>query len=136
MLAKPRQRRLRVFAFRHDRGIPPELSSQEIGRGLRPRLHPQRPEQRAFHQRWRSARYRSTADRPTSYALTPSDRLVAGRRVIRLGDLSRPTITLYRPRKEIDPASLQGVPGAAVLIAAGRGYQILTWDLEGPEIAE
>jgi hypothetical protein len=59
----------------------------------------------------------------------PSDHLVAGRRVIRLGSVSRPTITLYRPSHEIDT-------GAAVLIAPGGGYQILAWDLEGTEIAE
>jgi acetyl esterase/lipase len=59
----------------------------------------------------------------------PSDNLVAGRRVIRLGTVSRPTITLYRPSHEIDT-------GVAVLIAPGGGYQILAWDLEGTEIAE
>jgi acetyl esterase/lipase len=59
----------------------------------------------------------------------PSDHLVGGRRVIRLGNVSRPTITLYRPNKEIDT-------GAAVLIAPGGGYQILAWDLEGTEVAE
>lgn len=59
----------------------------------------------------------------------PSDGFVGGRRVIRLGSVSRPTITLYRPNKAIDS-------GAAVLIAPGGGYQILAWDLEGTEIAE
>jgi acetyl esterase/lipase len=59
----------------------------------------------------------------------PDDRSVGGRRVIRLGNVSRPTITLYRPKKEIDT-------GAAVLIAPGGGYNILAWDLEGTEISE
>jgi acetyl esterase/lipase len=66
---------------------------------------------------------------PEQDVTKPGDNLVGGRRVIRLGNVSRPTITLYRPNKEIDS-------GAAVLIAPGGGYQILAWDLEGTEIAE
>lgn len=66
---------------------------------------------------------------PEQDVTKPSDNLVGGRRVIRLGNVSRPTITLYRPKKEIGT-------GAAVLIAPGGGYQILAWDLEGTEIAE
>jgi acetyl esterase/lipase len=72
---------------------------------------------------------------PEQDATGPTDRLVGGRRVIRLGNVSRPTITLYRPKKEIDPPAARA-PGAAVLIAPGGGYQILAWDLEGTEIAE
>src|SRR4051794_4735879 len=59
----------------------------------------------------------------------PDDRSVGDRSVIRLGNVSRPTITLYRPTRESDT-------GAAVLIAPGGGYNILAWDLEGTEIAE
>jgi acetyl esterase/lipase len=55
--------------------------------------------------------------------------LVAGQRVIRLGNVSKPTLTLYRPPKEKDT-------GAAVLVCPGGGYSILAMDLEGTEICE
>jgi len=50
------------------------------------------------------------------------------RKVIRLTDVSEPTITLYRA-----PAGKAN--GAGVLIAPGGGYNHLAWDLEGTEIA-
>jgi acetyl esterase/lipase len=59
----------------------------------------------------------------------PEDALIAGKRVIRLGNVSRPTLSIFRPPKEKDT-------GAAVLIAPGGGYNILAWDLEGEEVAE
>jgi acetyl esterase/lipase len=55
--------------------------------------------------------------------------LVAGQRVIRLGNVSKPTITLYRPAKEKDT-------GAAVVVCPGGGYSILAMDLEGTEICD
>ena len=60
---------------------------------------------------------------------TPADNLVAGKRVIRLGGVSRPTITVYRPPAERDT-------GAAVLVFPGGAYRILALDLEGTEICE
>ena len=48
--------------------------------------------------------------------------------VIRLTNVTRPTITLYRPRPEKNT-------GAAVLICPGGGYHILAMDLEGEEVA-
>jgi acetyl esterase/lipase len=57
----------------------------------------------------------------------PKDGLVAGRSVIRLGNVSKPTLTLYRPPKEKDT-------GASVLVCPGGGYSILAMDLEGTEI--
>ena len=51
------------------------------------------------------------------------------RKVKRLTDISKPTITIYRPAKDKDT-------GAAVLIAPGGGYAILAWDLEGTEVAQ
>jgi acetyl esterase/lipase len=57
----------------------------------------------------------------------PTDRLIAGRPIIRLGNVSIPTITLYRP----DPAK---DTGAAVIVCPGGGYNILALDLEGTEI--
>jgi len=58
-----------------------------------------------------------------------SDARVAGRRVIRLGSVSKPTLTIY-------PAPANGNTGAAVLVCPGGGYHILAWDLEGTEVCE
>lgn len=55
--------------------------------------------------------------------------LVAGKSVIRLGNVSQPTLTIYRPTKDKDT-------GAAVIICPGGGYNILAYDLEGSEICE
>ncbi len=57
------------------------------------------------------------------------DGLVSGQRVIRLGNVSKPEITLYRPAKEKDT-------GAAVIVCPGGGYNILAMDLEGTEICD
>jgi acetyl esterase/lipase len=59
----------------------------------------------------------------------PSDNLIAGRRLIRLGNVSSPTITIYQP----DPARNTG---AAVVVCPGGGYNILAMDLEGTEVCE
>lgn len=56
----------------------------------------------------------------------PSDGLVAGRSVVRIGNVSQPTLTLYRPSADRDT-------GAAVLVCPGGGYNILAMDLEGTE---
>ncbi|MBI4658889.1 MAG: hypothetical protein HY735_08605 [Verrucomicrobia bacterium] len=55
-----------------------------------------------------------------------TDRDVAGRPVIRLWNVSKPTITIYRPPIANDT-------GAAVVVCPGGGYNILAWDLEGTE---
>lgn len=59
----------------------------------------------------------------------PGEGLVGGKPVIRLGNVSHPTLAVFRPAKEKDT-------GAAVLIAPGGGYHILAWDLEGEEVAQ
>jgi acetyl esterase/lipase len=59
----------------------------------------------------------------------PSEGLVAGRRLIRLGNVSRPTISIHRPPREKDT-------GAAVLVCPGGGYHILALDLEGSEVCD
>lgn len=51
------------------------------------------------------------------------------RQVIRLTNVTRPTIAVYRPAKEKDT-------GAAVLICPGGGFHVLAMDLEGTEVAE
>ena len=58
-----------------------------------------------------------------------SDGLIAGRRLIRLGNVSKPTLTVYRPAKDKDT-------GAAVVVFPGGGYNILALDLEGTEVCE
>jgi acetyl esterase/lipase len=55
--------------------------------------------------------------------------LVAGKSVIRLGNVSQPTLTVYRPAKDKDT-------GAAVIVCPGGGYNILAYDLEGSEVCE
>lgn len=55
--------------------------------------------------------------------------LVAGKRVIRLKNVTSPTITVYHPAKDKDT-------GASVIVCPGGGYHILAMDLEGTEICE
>jgi len=59
----------------------------------------------------------------------PTDNLVAGKPLIRLGNVSQPTISVYHPPADKDA-------GAAVLVCPGGGYNILAMDLEGTEICE
>jgi acetyl esterase/lipase len=58
-----------------------------------------------------------------------SGNLVDGRKVVRLGFVNTPTISVYRPPKEKDT-------GAAVVVFPGGGYSILAMDLEGVEVCE
>lgn len=58
----------------------------------------------------------------------PDGRLVAGRRVIRLTNVSVPNLAIYKPEAAIDT-------GTAVVIAPGGGHTILAYDLEGTEVA-
>jgi acetyl esterase/lipase len=59
---------------------------------------------------------------------TAKDNLIAGRPVIRLGNVSSPTITLYQPRRK--------GTGAAIVVFPGGGYHILAIDLEGTEVCD
>jgi acetyl esterase/lipase len=59
----------------------------------------------------------------------PTDNHVAGKPVIRLGNVSRPTIAICRP-----PASKD--TGAAVVVCPGGAYRILAMDLEGTEVCD
>jgi acetyl esterase/lipase len=54
---------------------------------------------------------------------------VEGKWVTRLGDVSRPTMTLY-------PAPAATNTGTCVLVCPGGGYHILAWDLEGTEVCQ
>jgi acetyl esterase/lipase len=59
----------------------------------------------------------------------PTDRPIAGRPIIKLGNVSTPTLTIYSP----PPARNTG---AAVIVCPGGGYNILALDLEGTEVCE
>jgi acetyl esterase/lipase len=59
---------------------------------------------------------------------TAKDNLVAGRRVIRIGNVSKPTLTLYTPTGKN--------MGAAVVVFPGGAYRILAIDLEGTEVCD
>jgi acetyl esterase/lipase len=59
---------------------------------------------------------------------TAKDHLVADRAVIRLGDVSTPTLTLYTPKGKNT--------GAAVVVFPGGAYRILAIDLEGTEVCD
>src|SRR6185369_6923024 len=55
---------------------------------------------------------------PEKDTTKPSDNLIAGKPLIRLGNVSTPTLTLYRA-----PAARNG--GATVVVFPGGGYNIL-----------
>ena len=66
---------------------------------------------------------------PEADTTKPSDELIAGKRLIRLGNVAAPTLTIYQP----DAANNTG---AAVLVCPGGGYIILAMDLEGTEVSD
>ncbi len=59
----------------------------------------------------------------------PGEGLVAGKPIIRTGNVSDPTLTVFRPAKDKDT-------GTAVVVYPGGGYHILAYDLEGTEVCE
>jgi len=59
---------------------------------------------------------------------TAKDNLIAGLPLVRLGNVSVPTLTLYKPKGHNS--------GAAVIVFPGGGYQILAMDLEGTEVCD
>jgi acetyl esterase/lipase len=65
---------------------------------------------------------------PESDTTTAKDHVVAGKRVIRIGNVSNPTLTLYTPTRKST--------GAAVVVFPGGGYRILAIDLEGTEVCD
>ena len=56
---------------------------------------------------------------------TSKENLIAGRPLIRLGNVSNPTLTFYAPKGKNT--------GAAVVVFPGGGYHILAIDLEGTD---
>jgi acetyl esterase/lipase len=59
---------------------------------------------------------------------TAKDKLIAGKPVIRLGNVSNPTLTIYAPQGRNT--------GAAVVVFPGGSYHILAIDLEGTEVCD
>lgn len=79
-------------------------------------------------QLWPGAAPGETKPLPEEKDMTKaSDGLIAGKPVIRLGNVSQPTLTVFRPPPDKDT-------GAAVLVCPGGGYHILALDLEGTEV--
>lgn len=66
---------------------------------------------------------------PEADTTKPTDNLIAGRRLMRVGNVSTPTLTVY-------PAPAGMATGTSIIIAPGGGHHILAWDLEGTEVAE
>lgn len=59
---------------------------------------------------------------------TARDNLIAGKPVIRLGNVSVPTLTVYEPKGTNS--------GAAIVVFPGGAYHILAIDLEGTEVCD
>lgn len=59
---------------------------------------------------------------------TSKDHLVAGKPVIRIGNVSVPTLTLYAPK--------ENNTGTAIVVFPGGAYRILAIDLEGTEVCD
>ena len=59
---------------------------------------------------------------------TTKDTLIAGKPVVRLGNVSTPTLTIYAPPQKNS--------GAAVVVFPGGSYRILAIDLEGTEVCD
>jgi len=65
---------------------------------------------------------------PEADTTTAKDHLIAGRPAVRIGNVSAPTITVYKPKGKNT--------GAAVVVFPGGGYRILAIDLEGTEVCD
>jgi acetyl esterase/lipase len=61
-------------------------------------------------------------------ATTAKDDVIAGKPVIRLGNVTTPTLTVYSPKEKNT--------GAAVVVFPGGAYRILAIDLEGTEVCD
>jgi acetyl esterase/lipase len=65
---------------------------------------------------------------------TAKDNLIAGKPLIRLGNVSVPTITYYAPHALGGPVPPGPTP--AVVVFPGGGYHIVAIDLEGTEVCD
>jgi len=70
----------------------------------------------------------NTTAGPEADTSTATSDMVAGKPVVRLGNVSVPTLTVYEPK---------GISnGVAVVVFPGGGYKILAMDLEGTEVCD
>ncbi len=74
----------------------------------------------------------ATPKGPEQDTTTAKDHQIAGRAVVRLGNVSSPTISFYLAHS--DSASASG--GPAVVVFPGGAYRILAIDLEGTEVCD
>jgi len=65
---------------------------------------------------------------PEANTTTAKDRTVAGRPVVRIGNVSTPTLTVFAPKEKNT--------GAAVVVFPGGSYRIVAIDLEGTEVCD
>jgi acetyl esterase/lipase len=65
---------------------------------------------------------------PEADTTTAKDNLIAGKPLIRLGNVTVPTLTVYPPKT--------ANTGAAIVVFPGGGYNILAIDLEGTEVCD
>jgi acetyl esterase/lipase len=65
---------------------------------------------------------------PEGDITTAKDILIAGKPIVRLGNVSRPTLTVYSPKDKN--------AGAAIVVFPGGAYHVLAIDLEGTEMCD
>ena len=65
---------------------------------------------------------------PEMNTTTAKDRIVAGKPVVRIGNISTPTLTVYAPKDKNS--------GAAMVVFPGGSYRIVAIDLEGTEVCD
>ena len=65
---------------------------------------------------------------PEADTTTPETDKVAGDRVMRIGNVSTPTLTVF-------PAPANMATSTSMVVCPGGGHHILAWDLEGTEVA-
>jgi acetyl esterase/lipase len=70
----------------------------------------------------------NTTTGPEKDTSTATSDLIAGKPLVRLGNVSVPTLTVYSPKGKNT--------GAAVVVFPGGGYGILAIDLEGTEVCD
>jgi len=69
---------------------------------------------------------------PEYFKKTDQNELIAGKTHLYVGNISRPTMTIYPPQKKNGVKST----GAAVIVFPGGGFQLLAIDLEGTEVCD
>ena len=70
----------------------------------------------------------SLSSAPEVDTTSAKDNLIAGKPLVRLGNVSTPTLTVYSPKGKNT--------GTAVVVFPGGGYSILAIDLEGTEVCD